>query len=148
MINADVAQKMGKALPTPPGINPNSGRFVAWPGVPALGNKVANAQVTAGQNIEDNRAKGLQSVINLGQGKASTAMKGFGAAALDATRTAITDAATDQQDRAATVGTAMSAVGAGAGWAKDYFETERALEQAAPSMQSAFSKLDRQFGIT
>jgi hypothetical protein len=114
MINADVSQKVGKALPSPPGLNPNSGRVMtATPG--PLSTAAAKAQATAGQNVEDNRAKGLQSVINLGQGKASTAMKGFGSAALDATRTAITDAATDQQDRASTAGAVMSGVGVGAG---------------------------------
>lgn len=110
-VNADLAQKVSGALP-PPGVSPNSGRATAFN--PAIGRALAKAQVDAGENIEDNRARGLQSVVDLGQGKAAQAMEGFGVAAANATKKAITDAQLSQQNRDAMGSAIMSVVGAGA----------------------------------
>jgi hypothetical protein len=112
-VNADVAQGVGAALPSLQGVNPNSGKVVAAP-TAALGQKLAKAQVTAAQNIEDTHAKGLQSVVNLGQGKASSAMTGFGAAATDATGKAITEAKNTEATNQALASAIASGVGTGA----------------------------------
>lgn len=122
-VNADMAQST-PALAVPPGMNPNSGAVM---GVPALAApKAAKAAVTAGQNVLDERAQGLQSAVDLGQGKATNAMQGYEVAAADAAGKAGFDASVNQANRSALGGMVMSGAGALAWEGKNLWQNRNA----------------------
>jgi len=83
-VNADMAQASAPAL-----VNPNMARTTSATPALALASKTAQAQVNAGQTVQDQHASALGNVVAMGEGKAASATQGFETAASNATNTAI-----------------------------------------------------------
>ncbi|HML80036.1 hypothetical protein [Geobacter sulfurreducens] len=115
-INADVAQKATAILPA--GTDPR--RMATTDTATPVAQVAGKAQATGGQAIKDQRLQGMQTVVDLGMGKAASANLGF----KEAAETALNKAAGDQQYEQA-MGTAtgnaiMGAVGAGTAIAQNW----------------------------
>lgn len=118
IVNADMAQKANQALPA--GVNPSSGAALSYTPMVDAAKTVSRAQVNAGQNVVNNRIQALQGVVDIGNGKAATAVEGLGSLASNAVKGALTDAESSMKENTATAGAVMSGIGAGAAMYKNY----------------------------
>mgnify|MGYP001236430400 CR=1 FL=1 len=110
-VNADMAQATAPALNT---VNPNSGKALTSAPALAIASKTAQAQVKAGQGVEDQRASALGNVVRMGEGKSAAATAGYETAASNASSEAINSAAANATDRATALNTVGSLAGIGA----------------------------------
>lgn len=115
-INADVAQKATAILPR--GADPR--RMATVDTSMPLAKVAGKAQALGGQAIKDQRLQGMQTVVDLGMGKAASANLGFQNMAETALDNAIADTAYNQAKSQAAGHAVMSAVGAGTAIAQNW----------------------------
>lgn len=111
MVSADVAQKMSSNTRT---VDPNKAGSLGAKQSMDRASALSKGQVVGAQSIRDQQTGAMQTLIDMGRGQATQAQDGMGSLAVNATNTAINDAATRQQNRAATGNLIGSAIGAGA----------------------------------
>jgi hypothetical protein len=113
MANADIMQKVGT-----PTINPNQ------PGaVTGMASKLAMTKSTSDLNVESgvkgNQASELQGVLDIGQGKATTATAGMADLASQAAKTAFNDNEMDYNTDTSMTRSLATGAGMVAGWANN-----------------------------
>lgn len=107
-INADVAQKATAILPA--GTDPR--RMATTDTATPVAQVAGKAQATGGQAIKDQRLQGMQTVVDLGMGKATDANLGFQNMATNALQKAAADTTYNNAMSQITGNAIMSGVGA------------------------------------
>jgi len=114
-INADVAQKVGT-----PTIDPNRG--MAPGSAVSVGNVLADAQVRGKQNVDTQRLTGMQSVVDMGMGKATTAQVGMSGLASQSVAGAINTQKNELDSYNSTMSAGASGVSAAVGMAENLYK--------------------------